>query len=47
MNLKAETSTLAVQAHDNLFDQNMTNLLGVFPCLSKRYRHQFTLPDDH
>jgi hypothetical protein len=30
MNLEAEISILAVQAHDNLFDQNMFNLLGVF-----------------
>jgi hypothetical protein len=30
MNLEAEISILAVQAHYNLFDQNMFNLLGVF-----------------
>jgi hypothetical protein len=47
MNLEAEISILAVQAHDNLFDQNMFNLLGVFSCYGKRYRHQFTLPEDY
>jgi len=47
MNLEAEISILAVQAHDNLFDQNMFNLLGVFSCHSKRYTHQFTLPEDY
>lgn len=47
MNLEAEISILAVQAHDNLFDQNMFNMLGVFSFHSKRYRHQFTLPEDY
>jgi hypothetical protein len=47
MNLEAEISILAVQAHDNLFDQNVFNLLRVFSCHSKRYRHEFTLPEDY
>jgi hypothetical protein len=47
MNLKAEISNLAVQKHDNLVDQNVFNLLGVFSCHSKRYRHEFTLPEDY